>query len=120
MDTITPAPVKPNIDLALLEQIDIRVGTIQAVEEIAGSDKLMKLTVDLGDHTRTIVAGIKQERANPQEIVGKQALFVLNLAPRTMKGVLSEGMIFDLGFADGITGALAQPERPLPNGARAG
>jgi tRNA-binding EMAP/Myf-like protein len=52
----------------LLEQLDIRVGTITAVDEVPGSDKLMRLTIDLGDHIRTILAGIKQERANPQEI----------------------------------------------------
>ncbi|MBU6299129.1 MAG: tRNA-binding protein, partial [Alphaproteobacteria bacterium] len=61
-----------------------------------------------------------QERANPREIEGKQALFVVNLAPRKMKGVLSEGMVFDIGYADGVTPVLAIPEAPVPNGARAG
>jgi tRNA-binding EMAP/Myf-like protein len=68
MQPFTPAPVKAPISPELLEQLDIRVGTITAVDEVPGSDKLMRLTVDLGDHTRTILAGIKQERANPQEI----------------------------------------------------
>ena len=63
---------------------------------------------------------IKGERANPQEIVGRQALFVVNLPPRKMAGEVSEGMLLDLGFADGITPALAVPERPVPNGTRAG
>ncbi len=76
--------------------------------------------MNFGDHTRTILAGIKNERANPAEIAGKQALFVLNLEPRKMAGELSEGMLFDLGYADGITPALAQPERQVPNGTRAG
>ena len=61
----------------LLNQIDIRVGTIETVEDIAGSEKLVVLTVEFGDHQRMIVAGLKQERANPKEIEGKQALFVV-------------------------------------------
>lgn len=120
MERFTPAPVKAPISPDLLEQIDIRVGTITAVDDVPGSDKLMRLSVDLGDHTRTIVAGIKQERADPREIVGRQALVVVNLPPRKLRGVVSEGMLFDIGYADGITPALATPERPVPNGARAG
>ena len=63
---------------------------------------------------------MKQEREDPTEITGKQALFVVNLAPRKMAGVMSEGMLFDLGYEDGVEPALATPERPLPNGTRAG
>jgi tRNA-binding EMAP/Myf-like protein len=63
---------------------------------------------------------MKGERANPHEIVGRQALFVVNLPPRKMAGEVSEGMLLDLGFADGIIPALAVPERPVPNGTRAG
>jgi tRNA-binding protein len=114
------APVKPPVTLALLDQLDIRVGTILAVLEVPASDKLMQLTVDLGDHQRTIVAGIRQERKDPTEVVGKQALFVVNLEPRKIKGVVSQGMLFDIGYADGITPVLATPEKPVPNGARAG
>ncbi len=80
----------------------------------------MKLTVNLGGQTRAIVAGIKNERANPREIEGLQALVVVNLEPREMAGVLSEGMLFDIGYADGITPVLAVPEKPVPNGSRAG
>lgn len=67
------APVKDLITLKDLARIDIRVGTITDVAEVAASDKLMKLTVDFGDHVRTILAGIKKERANPYEIEGRQA-----------------------------------------------
>jgi tRNA-binding EMAP/Myf-like protein len=63
---------------------------------------------------------MKGERADPQEIAGRQALFVVNLPPRRMAGEISEGMLLDVGFADGITPALAVPERPVPNGTRAG
>ena len=117
---MTPAPVKATISFKDFEKLDIRVGTIRDVSEVAGSRKLMKLGVDFGDHTRTILAGIKQERDDPREIEGKQALFVLNLPEKEMAGEVSQGMLFDIGYADGITPCLAVPEAPVPNGARAG
>jgi tRNA-binding protein len=120
MDGMEVAPVKPTVSYDVFEKLDIRVGTIERVEDVPGADKLVRLIVDLGDHKRTILAGIKQEREDPTEIEGKQALFVVNLEPRRMKGEVSEGMLFDIGYADGITPALAVPERPVPNGARAG
>ena len=119
-DELKPAPIKPAITSAELDRIDIRVGTIRSVAEIEGSDKLVKLIVDFGDHRRSILAGIKQERQNPREIEGRQALFVVNLEPKKMRGQLSEGMLFDIGYADGLIPALAIPEREIPNGARAG
>ena len=115
-----PAPVKPNIAIEDLEKLDIRVGTIESVDDVPGSKKLVKLVVDFGDHARTILAGMKQEREDPSEIKGTQALFVVNLAPRKMAGEVSEGMLFDLGYLDGITPVLAVPEAPVPNGVRAG
>lgn len=113
-------PVKANITLDLLDKIDIRVGTIKSVEDVAKSDKLVKLTVDFGEFTRTILVGMKKERDNPKEIEGLQALFVVNLAPKKMAGEISEGMLFDIGYADGIIPVLAQPEKPVPNGTRVG
>jgi tRNA-binding protein len=120
MNEFTPSPVKSLVGVAALEALDIRVGTIERVEEVPRSEKLMKLTVNFGDHTRTILAGIKKERAEPREVEGRQALFVLNLEPRKMAGEISEGMLFDIGYADGVTPALAIPERSVPNGTRAG
>jgi tRNA-binding protein len=114
------APLKPTVPVDLLDKLDIRVGTIERVEDVAGSDKLVRLTVDFGDHRRRILVGMKRERANPKEVEGKQALFVVNLPPRKMMGEISEGMLFDIGYADGITPVLAVPETPVPNGARAG
>lgn len=116
----TPAPIKPTVSVADVEKLDIRVGTIVGVEDVPKSNKLIRLRVDFGDHTRAILAGMKSERANPQEIQGRQALFVVNLEPRRMAGDLSEGMLFDIGYADGITPVLAVPERPVPDGVRAG
>jgi len=118
--TFTPAPIKPPIEMADLEKIDIRVGTILSVEDVANSDKLMKLVVSFGDHQRIILAGMKQERENPKEIEGKQALFVVNLPPRKMRGEVSEGMLFDVGYADGLTPVLAVTEKMTSDGARAG
>lgn len=113
------ASIKPTITKADLDRVDIRVGTIELVEDVTGSDKLVRLTVDFGDHKRRILAGMKKERADPKEIQGKQALFVVNLEPRRMMGELSEGMLFDLGYEDGIIPVLAVPEKQVPNGTRA-
>ena len=120
MAEFSPASVKPVVGMEALEALDIRVGTIERVEEVFGSDKLMKLAVNFGDHSRTILAGIKKERENPREIEGRQALFVVNLKPRKMAGEVSEGMLFDIGYADGVTPVLSVPERAVPNGTRAG
>ena len=120
MSEFKPHPIKPTVAFDALDRIDIRVGTIELVEDVKGSSKLVKLTVDFGDHKRTILAGMKQERQDPKEIEGRQALFVVNLEPRKMMGEISEGMLFDLGYADGVTPALAVPETSVPNGTRAG
>ena len=112
--------IKPEITAEELARIDVRVGTILSVDDVPGSDKLVALRVSFGDHQRTIVAGMKQERENPREIEGRQALFVVNLAPRKMRGVVSEGMLFDIGYADGVRPVLAVPEAPVPDGTRAG
>src|ERR1700685_160506 len=94
------APVRPTISIDILNQVDIRVGTIEAVDDVEGSDKLVKMRVNFGGFTRT--------------------LFVVNLEPRKMRGVVSEGMLFDIGFADGIRPVLAVPEERVPDGSRAG
>jgi methionine--tRNA ligase beta chain len=118
--TFSPAPIKAEVSITVLEQLDIRVGTIVSVDELAASRKLVRLRVDLGDHQRTILAGLKGERSNLQALVGAQALFMVNLRPREMAGEISEGMLFDIGYADGIVPVLAIPEGVVPNGVRAG
>ncbi len=80
---MTPSPVKPPIQPAELERVDIRVGTIVEVRDVPGVDRLVELVV---------LTGMKKERANPREIEGLQALFVVNLEPRRMMGRVSEGM----------------------------
>jgi tRNA-binding protein len=120
MADFTPAPVKPLVDVSALDALDIRVGTIVEVGDVPRSRKLVKLTVDFGGFSRQILAGLKTERGDVREVEGRQALFVVNLASREMAGEISEGMLFDIGYADGITPVLAVPERPVPSGARAG
>lgn len=112
--------IKENIEMKDLDKIDIRVGTILSVEDIEKSDKMVKLVVDFGDFKRTILVGMKKERENPAEITGEQALFIVNLEPKKMFGEVSEGMLFDIGYADGIIPVLAQPEKAVPNGTRVG
>ena len=117
---MTPAPIKPIATLADLEKLDVRVGTIRQVADVPGSDKLMQLIVTFGDHERSILAGLKKERSDPRVLAGMQALFVVNLPPRRMAGLVSEGMLFDIGYADDIVPVLSTPESPVPDGARAG
>jgi tRNA-binding protein len=113
-------PIKPIIKFEDLKKLDVRVGTIEKVEGIEASDKLVRLTVDFGEFKRTILVGMKKERENPAEIEGKQALFVVNLEPRKMMGETSEGMVFDIGYANDIIPVLAMPEKRVPDGTCAG
>lgn len=115
-----PAPIKETITFADFEKVDIRVGTIVCVEEVTTSKKLMKLMAHFGDPSRSVLASIKQARENPNEIEGKQAFFVLNLPKTKMAGDVSQGMLFDIGYADGLVPCLAIPETQMPDGSRAG
>jgi tRNA-binding protein len=115
-----PAPIKPPVTIDDFARLDIRVGRIDRVSDIAGSRKLVKLEVSFGDHRRTILAGMKGERGDPQEIEGRQAIFLVNVEPRTMAGTVSEGMLIDIGYADGLTPVLAIPEADVPDGTRLG
>jgi tRNA-binding protein len=120
MKTFTPASIKTQIRLEDLEKIDVRIGTITGVRDIAESNKLLYLTVDFGDRNRNVLVGMKIERNDPAQIVGIQALFVVNLEPRVMFGHVSEAMLFDIGYQDGLIPVMAVPENRVPNGARAG
>ena len=120
MPSIERAPIKPTVSIDDLAKLDVRVGTIREVQDVPESDKLVCLQVDFGDHKRTILVGMKRERDDPREIEGRQALFVLNLPPRKLFGLTSEGMLFDIGHPDSISPVLAVPEHEVPNGSRAG
>ena len=114
------APVKPIVSLDVLRKVDIHVGKIELVQNVPTSQRLVRLLVDFGDHKRRILAGMRQERANLRENEGKQALFVVNLEPKKMMGEVSEGLLLDIGYEDGIKPVLAVPESPVPNGVSAG
>jgi tRNA-binding protein len=115
-----PAAQKPEIPMEIADKLDLRIGAIVDVAPIPGADRLMKLTVDFGTDTRTVVAGIREERRDPRVLVGRQALFYYNVPRKTIRGHLSEAMLCDVGYADGIQPALLEPEWPVPAGTRAG
>ncbi len=98
--TSTIATVKPEIVFDDFAKIDLRVGTIVAASKVEKADKLLQLSVDLGFETRTVVSGIAQH-FEPEAIVGKQVTVVVNLAPRKMRGIESNGMILMAEDANG-------------------
>lgn len=98
--------------------MDIRVSTVVAAEKVAKTKKLLKLTVDTGIDTRTIVSGIA-EYYTPEELVGRQILVLVNLLPRELKGIKSEGMILMAADATGRLTLLA-PTAAVPNGSQVG
>jgi methionyl-tRNA synthetase len=98
-------------------KVELLVGTIDACEDVNGSDKLVKMTVNLGDKgIRTILAGIKKSYA-PAELVGKRGLYIANLKPRKMAGIESQGMMLVAEDADGKV-QLMQAPAGVPNGTR--
>ncbi len=111
-------PQKGEITFDDFQAQDIRVSTITAAEKVAKTKKLLKLTVDTGIDTRTIVSGIA-EHFSPEELVGQQVLVLVNLAPRELKGIVSQGMIL---MAEDASGALrlVRPTEPTINGAMVG
>nr|WP_207435303.1 methionine--tRNA ligase [Sabulibacter ruber] len=108
------APSKENINFDDFSKIDIRIGTILEAEKVAKTKKLLKLKVDTGIDQRTIVSGIA-EHFNPEEIIGQQVSVLVNLAPREIKGIVSQGMLLMAENADGSL-AFMQPSKPIVNG----
>ena len=111
-------PQKEECTFDDFQKMDIRVSTILAAEKVAKTKKLLKLTVDTGIDQRTIVSGIA-EHFTPEELVGKQVLVLVNLQPRELKGILSQGMIL---MAEDATGALrlVQPSEAVKAGSMVG
>jgi methionine--tRNA ligase beta chain len=98
-------------------KLDIAIGTITAVEIVENTDKLLKLTVDVGeDNSRQIISGIHEYFEDVQTLVGRQCPFVVNLQPRVIKGLESQGMILAASHEDIF--ALLIPHNQLPSGAR--
>lgn len=100
MASVTAAPAKENINYDDFMKMDIRVGKIIAAEKVSKTKKLMKLTVDTGIDERTIVSGIA-EHYSPEEVIGRQVSVLVNLEPKPLKGIVSQGMILMAENADG-------------------
>ena len=95
-------------------KLDIRIGTILAAERVPETDKLIKCTVDFGDFgERTIVSGIAEWKT-PEALVGKRLPYIVNLAPRVLKGIESQGMLLAASDDNGV--ALLYPERDVASG----
>ncbi|MBN1458959.1 MAG: methionine--tRNA ligase [Armatimonadetes bacterium] len=109
---------KPVISFQEFQKLDLRVGEIVTAEAVPNADKLLKLTVDLGEEQRTMVAGIALSY-QPEELVGKRVVVVANLEPATIRGVESQGMILAGSVkGDDTSIAIVTPERGLPNGTK--
>ena len=111
-------PLKDTISFEDFQRMDIRVSTILEAQRVAKTKKLLRLTVDTGIDRREIVSGIAEHYA-PEELVGRQVLVLVNLAPRELKGILSQGMILMAEDASGKL-RLLQPDEPTANGAVVG
>lgn len=97
-------------------KVQVKIGTVKAAERVPETDKLIKCSVDFGEPEgpRTIVSGIAAYVPDPQVLVGRQLAYVTNLAPRVIKGIESNGMLFAVG--EGDTFAFLTPDRPVPPG----
>jgi len=114
-----PVPAQPKISLDDLSKIEVSIGTVRAAEKVPETDKLLKCLVDFGEESgpRTIVSGVAPYVADPEELVGKQLAYVTNLAPRTIKGIESNGMLFAVGSGDSF--AFLTPSKEVPPGTKA-
>ena len=108
-------PIEPEIEFDDFAKVDLRVGKVIACEEVKKSRKLLKLTVEVGKETRTILSGIKSSYS-AQDMVGKNVIIVANLKPRTMCGIESRGMVLAVGEGDDIV--LVAPEKKVKSGIR--
>lgn len=104
-----------NITFEEFKKIELRVAQIISVEEISGADKLYKLKINLGEEERELVAGIKGYYL-AAELVGKKIAVVANLAPRTIRGVESKGMLLAASNEDRSALTLLTVDRDIPNG----
>lgn len=90
--------MKETISYDDFQKLDIRIGQIVSAEIVPDADKLLKLNVDFGESSpRTIVSGIREYVPDPDVLVGKKTTFVVNLEPRTIRGIESQGMLFAIG-----------------------
>jgi methionyl-tRNA synthetase len=111
-------PQKPEVTFDQFGAMDIRTATVLAAERVPKTDKLLKLTIDTGIDTRTIVSGIA-EYYSPEDMLGKQICILANLAPRTIRGIESKGMILMAKQGDGKMRFIT-PQEVVANGAQIG
>lgn len=102
-----------------LSKIEVKVGTVRTSEPVPETDKLLRLTVDFGEEQgpRQIVSGIRAYVNEPEDLIGRQLAFVTNLAPRKIKGLESNGMLFAIGNDESF--AFLTPDREVPPGTAA-
>ncbi len=107
-------PIKDEVDYETFCKLDLRVGTIKTAERVPKTDKLLKLTIDIGSEVRTVVSGIAKDH-EPEKIIGTQVTLLTNLAPRKIRGILSQGMIL---MAENTNGELAfvSPDKEVNSG----
>lgn len=116
-EELSAALKPPTVTYKDFAKLDIRIGTITAVEIVEDADKLLKLTVDMGEENpRQIISGIREFFKDPQFLVGKQGPFIANLEPRIIRGLESQGMI--LAASAGNTFSLLIPHNELPVGTK--
>jgi len=110
---------KPSISIDEFSTIEVKVGTVRLAERVPDTDKLLRLMVDFNEETgpRQIISGIAAYVSEPESLVGRQLTFVTNLAPRTIRGLESNGMLFAVGADD--TFAFLIPDREIPPGTSA-
>jgi methionyl-tRNA synthetase len=105
------------ITIEEFQKIELRVATILSAERVPGTEKLLKLQIDLGSEHRQLVAGIAKHYT-PEELIGKQIVVVTNLQPAVIRGIESQGMLLAASTDDSSQLALVTLQRPVPNGCR--
>jgi len=106
------------VSLEDFEKLDLRVGEIVSARPVSGSEKLMKLEIDLGTERRLVLSGMRPDYT-PEAVVGMQVVVLCNLEPRKMMGIISQGMILDAGYREGVRPpALLTVSHKVPNGVR--
>jgi methionyl-tRNA synthetase len=113
-ETISPTPEPTHASIDDLSKLALRIATIKEAEAVEGSEKLLKLQVDLGDEQRQIVSGIAKSYS-PDDLIGRQVVVVSNLAPRTIFGIESNGMLLAASGENGPV--LLAPMVEVPSGA---
>ena len=114
-----PEPIKEATTIDEFDKTDIRVATVLECTNVKKSDRLLQFKLDDGMGGRTICSGIAQSYPNPEELIGKQILFIANFPPRKMMGIESQGMILSAVNADGKL-VLITPSKEVKNGAQVG